>query len=132
MDDMTGAGWAALGTFGDKQVNQFIEPSYVFVHAKGRIYVAVGGGGYGFRAVVQMDDMTGAGWTRLGTWGRGVKQFGSAAGVFVDAAGRISVADSGNNRIVRMDDMTGAGGTTVAPAGIGARLFPLPGFVFVR
>jgi NHL repeat-containing protein len=34
-------------------------------------------------------------------------------GLFVDAAGRIYVADTGNHRIVRITGMTGAGWTTV-------------------
>ncbi len=59
--------------------------------------------------VVRMDDMTGAGWTTLGTEGSGTNQFHEPRGVFVDAARRIYVADSWNDRIVRMDDMTGKG-----------------------
>src|SRR3989304_10327546 len=89
MDDMSGAGWTAIGTHGDGGVNQFALPFGVIVDAKGRIYVADSGTGLQFRSVVRMDDMTGAGWTRLGTWGTGAKQFNIPAGVFVDGVGRI-------------------------------------------
>ena len=57
--------------------------------------------------IVRFDDMSGAGWTTLGTQGNGVKQFNEPLGIHVDQKGRIYVADSGNSRLVRMDDMSG-------------------------
>jgi streptogramin lyase len=44
---------------------------------------------------------------------RGVGQFDGVAGVFVDSADRIYVADWGNSGIVRMNDVTGAGWTVL-------------------
>ncbi len=58
--------------------------------------------------IVQMHDMAGVGWTTLSTYS-GWDQFYYPSDIFVDAAGRIYVADltPGNHRIVRMDDMSG-------------------------
>jgi len=61
----------------------------------------------------------------------GFNQFVSPAGVSVDRAGRIYVADSGNNRIVRMDDMTGAGWTALGHRGAGVNEFCYPAGIFV-
>ena len=61
-----------------------------------------------FPQVIRMDDMSAAGWTAFGTLGSEANQFRSPRSIFVDASGRIYVADYGNQRIVRMDDMTGA------------------------
>jgi streptogramin lyase len=128
-DDLTGAGWTTLGVLG-QGVNQFVLPYGVSVH-RGIIYVAVSGAGQNLRSVVRANDMTGAGWTRFGTWGRGVNQFDTPAGVFLDAAGRIYVADSANHRIVRMNDMSGAGWTTLGSQGNGAEQFNIPTSVYL-
>src|SRR5262249_48081594 len=69
--------------------------------------------------IVRIDDMTGANWTSFGTYGSDVGQFNSPQGISVDAAGRIYVMDTGNNRLVRMDDMTGANWTTFTGTGSG-------------
>lgn len=58
--------------------------------------------------IVRVNDMTGAGWTALGTAGSGPKQFNFPRGIFLDARGRIYVADTDNHRIVRMEDIAGA------------------------
>ncbi len=63
----------------------------------------------GNNRIVRVDDMSGAGWTTLGSQGGGTNQFDKPRGIFVDASGRIYVADTGNDRIVRMNDITGAG-----------------------
>ncbi len=77
----------------------------------GQIYVAQ------TSRIVRVNDMTGTGWTTLGTPGTGVNQFTTLDGIFVDGAGRIYVADFGNSRIVRVNDMTGAGWTTLDTPG---------------
>ena len=132
MNDMTGASWTTLGTPGTG-VNQFNQPRGVFVNGAGRIYVA----DLGNNRIARVNDMTGAGWTTLGTPGHGVNQFETGpecgvAAVFVDGAGRIYVADLGNNRIARVNDMTGAGWTTLGTGGtIGVNRFENPGGIFV-
>ena len=125
MDDMTGRGWTTLGTQGTG-VKQFGGRDFVswalsgfFVDRTGRIYVADSGNS----RIVRVDDITGVGWTTLGTYGTGVNQFSHPHGIFVDGAGRIYVADSGNNRIVRVNDMTGTGWKTLGTSGRGANQF---------
>jgi hypothetical protein len=72
-----------------------------------------------------MNDMTGAGWTTLGTTGTGDKQFGDIDKVVVDGEDRIYVADGalGNDRFVRVYDMTGAGWSTFGSHGQGVNQF---------
>ena len=79
-----------------------------------------------------MNDMTGAGWTALGTQGNGNKQLTLPSGIVVDTAGRIYVVDFGNSRIVRMNDMTGVGWTTLGSSGNGKGQFNSPRGMFVR
>jgi hypothetical protein len=86
----------------------------------------------GNHRIVRMNDMTGAGWTTLGTGGSGANQFHFPEFVFVDGAGRIYVNDLENHRIVRMNDMTGAGWTTLGALGSGANQFNRPRRVFIR
>jgi DNA-binding SARP family transcriptional activator/DNA-binding beta-propeller fold protein YncE len=45
------------------------------------------------------------------------------AGVFVDQANRIYIADTGNHRIVRIDDMNGSGAVSVGSQGTGVSEF---------
>jgi sugar lactone lactonase YvrE len=45
--------------------------------------------------------------------GNGVNKFNNPNGIFVDTAGKIYIADTGNNRIVRMDDMAGTSWSTI-------------------
>jgi DNA-binding beta-propeller fold protein YncE len=79
-----------------------------------------------------MDDMTGANWTTLGgVPGTGVNQFYYPAGVFVDGASRIYVADSLNNRLVRFNDMAGTAWTTLGSQGSGDIQFNEPTGIFV-
>ena len=54
--------------------------------------------------IVRVNDMTGSGWTTLGTAGTGVNQFREPTGIFVDGAGRIYLADFLADRIVRVND----------------------------
>ncbi len=133
---ISGADSISFGTKGSG-IHQFSRPSGIYVDAAGRIYVADSDN----HRVVRMDDMTGAGWTTLGSHGNGINRFdlryNRPSGVFVDAAGRIYVADSGNRRIVRMDDMTGAGWTTLGKCPptqvscIGVNQFHSPVGIFV-
>lgn len=44
--------------------------------------------------IVRMEDLTGKGWTTLGSRGSSVNQFHSPLGLFVDGAGRIYVTDA--------------------------------------
>jgi streptogramin lyase len=125
MNNMTGAGWTTLGTQGNGS-KQFNGPTGLYVAwdhpaipPKRRIYVADRMN----HRIVRFDDMTGAGWTTLGTQGNGVKQFDEPFGVHVDHKGRIYVADWGNDRLVRMNDMTGAGWTTLGTTGTGDKQF---------
>ena len=71
--------------------------------------------------IVRVNDITGAGWTSLGTCGSGAEQFstGGMADITVDSSERIYVADPGNGRIVRFDDMTGTNWTAFGTAGSG-------------
>ena len=59
----------------------------------------------------------------MGTQGSGSKQFILPSGISLDLAGRIYVADFGDNRIVRMDDITGADWTTLGSLGDGENQF---------
>jgi DNA-binding beta-propeller fold protein YncE len=61
--------------------------------------------------IVQVDDITGAGWTTFGTTGAGFMQFNGPAGVAVDSADNIYASDQGNNRIIVMADINGLGWT---------------------
>src|SRR2546425_13092036 len=76
--------------------------------------------------IVQMNDISGAGWIVHGTSGSGVKQFSFPRGLFVDTAGRIYVADTDNHRIVRMNDISGKGWMAVGSAGGGPKQFNKP------
>ena len=129
ISDMTGAGWTTFGSFGTG-LNQFAWPQGIFVGLTGQIYVADTGGGwhdyFGKSRIVRINNMTGAGWTTFGTRGNGVNQFNEPRGIFVNAAGQIYVADSGNHRIVRINDMTGAGWTTFGSYGTGINQFQIP------
>ena len=94
-------------------------------------YGAIGGGPLIYvidtnnNRVVQMDNMTGAGWVGFGISGKGINQLNIPRGIFVDTAGKIYVADFGNSRIVRMDDMTGSGWVTLGAPGKGDKsVFP--------
>jgi hypothetical protein len=131
MDDMTGAGWTTFGTHGGG-ANQFDSAGWIALDASERIYVT----DTGSCLIARFDDMTGANWITLGSQGAGTSQFECLSrqmgGVFVDTAGRILVADSGNARIVRMDDMTGAGWTALGTFGSGANQFLIPNGVFVK
>ena len=78
------------------------------VDAQGRIYVA------DLHRVVRMNDITGNGWTALGSDGGGNGQFNYIRGLAVDKKGRIYVSDFFNNRIVRIGDMKGGAGLRTA------------------
>jgi DNA-binding beta-propeller fold protein YncE len=62
----------------------------------------------------------------LGAEGSGVKQFNQPAGIFVDQALRIYVADMDNHRVVRTDDMSGKNWTTLGSKGSNPKQFDQP------
>jgi streptogramin lyase len=102
---MTGAGWTTFGVAGKGQ-GQLSYPAQVGFDGKGHLLIADGSNG----RIVQMGDMTGAGWTTL------APTCGFLGGVATDASGKIYFACDGG-QIARVDDMTGANRVTV----------PLPG-----
>src|SRR5262245_14800839 len=75
--------------------------------------------------------MTGAGWVTLGPRGSGIGQFRGPESIFTDDAGRIYIADSGNNRIVRVNDMTGAGWVTLESGSSAADRLDDPAGLFI-
>jgi hypothetical protein len=62
--------------------------------------------------ILRSDDLVGTNQVAYGTQGSGVGQFYGAAGIALDAKGRIYVADTYNCRIVRIDNIKGANWTT--------------------
>ena len=128
---MTGAGWTTFGAPGSGP-NQFGLPAWIALDASGRIYVADTGN----CRIARFDDMTGANWVTVGIQGSSALQFecqsSQLGGIFVDSAGRILVADTGNARVVRMEDMTGAGWVALGSFGSGTRQFVSPNSVFVK
>ena len=135
MDDMSGTGATALGTYGSG-TKQFARPWGVSVDGSGRIYVA----DQSNQRIVRMDDIAGTNWTTLGTLGTDTGQFFAPNGIYVDGAGHIYVADSGgqgegygaDDRIVRMDDMSGTNWTTLGTLGAGMKQFTQPVSVWVH
>ena len=81
--------------------------------SEGHIYVADSGN----NRIVRVEDMSGSGWTVLGTEGSDINQFNDPVGVAVDAHGHIYVTDYANYRIVRADDMSGGGWTVLGGSG---------------
>jgi DNA-binding beta-propeller fold protein YncE len=75
---------------------------------------------------------TGASWTTFGSTGGGTDQLQNPAGIYVDGAGKIYVADSSNDRIVRINEMNGTGWATLGSTGSGARQFSNPANDFCR
>ena len=91
VNDMTGAGWTTLGSLGSG-VLQFngrvrAQMGSIFVDTGGKIYVVDGGNA----RLVRMDDMTGAGWTAIGTYGGGTSQFVYPTSVFVKPQSEVIV-----------------------------------------
>ena len=100
---------------------QFSNPEGIWVDSSGRIYVADTGNS----RIVQITDITGAGFIALGTAGSGTNQFNGPTAVTTDAAGNIYIADGGNSRLVEVADMSGTNWTILqfalgylTPAGI--------------
>jgi DNA-binding beta-propeller fold protein YncE len=131
MDAMTGAGWTTFGSQGSGP-GQFLGASWLALDASGRLYVVDTGN----CRIARVDGMTGANWVTFGAQGAGTGQFDcqtrQMGGIFVDTAGRILVADSGNARIVRFDDMTGLGWVALGTPGTGIGQFVIPNGVFVK
>jgi DNA-binding beta-propeller fold protein YncE len=78
LNDMSGAGWAAFGSRGNRD-GQFLSPSSVFVSSTGRLYVV----DLGNNRIVRVNDMAGAGWVAFGTTGADKNQFAAPRSVFV-------------------------------------------------
>ena len=121
MADITGAGWATVGSFGSG-VKQLDQPTAVCIGYDGKIYVV----DHNNNRIVRMDDMTGAGWVALGSQGNGVKQFDGPVGLAIGKDGKLYIADTANHRIVRVDDITGKGWTILGSEGPGGKQFHDP------
>lgn len=108
IDDMSGANWTELGSCGTG-TNQFMNPTGLFVDPAGKIYVADSANG----RIIRMDDMNGTNWISYGSPSidpvtpPDLGHFRNPAGIVVDTAGRIYVADTQNSRIIRIDDISG-------------------------
>lgn len=76
--------------------------------------------------VWRSSDLAGTDLVAYGATGTGTGQFYGAAGVALDASGRIYVADTINSRIVRIDDLTGKNWTTFGVQGSGTGQFSAP------
>jgi hypothetical protein len=74
-------------------------PHGIFADGDGRIHATDN------TRIVRINDMSGAGWTTLGTVGNGTNQFDLPDSIFVDAAGRVYIADTGNSRLIRLTHM---------------------------
>lgn len=88
INDMSGAGWMAFGSNGNG-VGQFGcsagQMLGIHVDGAGQIYVT----DLGNSRLVRIDDMTGEGWTTLGSYGSGSKQFVGPNGVFVQPPAQV-------------------------------------------
>jgi hypothetical protein len=81
MDDMSGANWTTIGSFGtDRQPGKLYAPCGVCIDQAGRIYVSECSSNH---RIVRMDDMSGTNWTVFGTGGMGAREFASPMGIFV-------------------------------------------------
>jgi DNA-binding beta-propeller fold protein YncE len=120
MDDFDGSG---LVSFAYPSTNPaFISPTAIAVDSQGRIYATSAGDD----TISRMDDITGAGFVRLGRSGAGVGEFAGPFGIAVDSRDRIYVVDSDNDRIVRMDGIDGSGWTALGRTGTGQGEFREP------
>jgi sugar lactone lactonase YvrE len=81
--------------------------------------------------ILKSDDLLATNLAAFGKTGTGVGQFNGPAGLALDAAGRIYIADTYNCRVVRMDDMTGKNWATYGTCGSGQGQFASPTGVFV-
>jgi streptogramin lyase len=122
--DMEGTAW---DIYEGPSGNQVSFPYSVFVDRSSRIYHVDANK----HRVVRVNNMDGAGFISLGSFGSGTGAFNNPTGIFVDKSDRIYVADSGNSRIVRMNDMTGAGWTVLGSFGSGVGRFAAPYQVFI-
>jgi len=135
MNDMSGTGWTAIGSAGAGP-KQFNKPRGVFVDGSGKIYVTDSGN----HRTVRMGDMSGADWTTFGAFSGGSSKdkpgnLIDPAGIFVDVAGRIYIADIGSGydlrRIVRIDDITGSNWTPFGVWGKAVNRFDSPSSIVV-
>ncbi len=76
--------------------------------------------------IVQIGDMSGAGWNTFGGPGNGAGQFSFPRGIAAFRINHIVVADQSNHRIVEMRSMTGAGFTAFGSRGVGVGRFDTP------
>src|SRR5262245_27777311 len=123
MDDMTGAGWTAIGE------GQFSYPVGVCVDAAGGLVVTE----QRHHRIVRIDDPCRPQWTRLRPPDAESKRVNKHAGswVAVDAVGRIYVTADGEHRVVRMDDMSGTNRVAFGTEGSGDGQFRDPAGVCI-
>ncbi len=77
--------------------------------------------------IVQIDDMTGLGWTTYGTGhGSGIGEFHFLVSIAIAPDGKIYLSDNVNCRIVRIDDMAGTGWNAYGSEGDGIGEFRYP------
>jgi hypothetical protein len=84
INDMTGAGWIALGAIGTG-AHEFSFPTGLCVDDAGRVYVSDE-----VHRLIRFHDMSGAGWTTLGSMGSGPREFLFPSAIFVDGPGQQS------------------------------------------
>ena len=103
-DDMQGTNWTTLKASpvdAGAGLSAFAGPQYIAFSPAGKMLVTDATN----NSIIQVDDMTGAGWTAV----QQLSNAASIAGVTTDAAGKIYFADYQNNTIYREDDLAGTG-----------------------
>jgi hypothetical protein len=76
--------------------------------------------------ILIVDNVDGANLGSYGTAGTGVGNFGTVAGLALDAAGRIYIADATLDRLVRIDNGGGTNWTALGTSGSGINQFNQP------
>jgi hypothetical protein len=113
----------AIGTYGPG-IGHMLLPHGIFVR-NGRIYVA------DEHRIIAMDNITGVGWTEINDNNAGVGVLQSPRAIFVQANGRITIADSGKKQVISFAAMD-ASGKTVWPPASATFTMEAPRGVFIR